>query len=93
MEGQFAPEATEDTIQKERAKARLLRGSPWWRRKCARGLCHYCRVLVKPAELTMDHIVPLIRGGHSVKGNLVPACKRCNTQKRGLLPTEGDPFS
>jgi 5-methylcytosine-specific restriction endonuclease McrA len=36
----------------------------------------------------MDHIVPLIRGGKSTKGNLVPACKDCNNKKKYLLPVE-----
>jgi 5-methylcytosine-specific restriction endonuclease McrA len=88
MEEQFAPDATDEAIRRERAKARLLRGSPWWRRKCARGFCHYCGVQVKPADLTMDHLIPLIRGGQSVKGNLVPACKTCNNHKRNQLPME-----
>lgn len=36
----------------------------------------------------MDHIVPLIRGGKSVKSNIVTACKTCNSQKKHLLPIE-----
>lgn len=36
----------------------------------------------------MDHIVPLSRGGRSRRGNVVPACKDCNTRKQHLLPTE-----
>jgi 5-methylcytosine-specific restriction protein A len=40
----------------------------------------------------MDHIVPLIRGGKSTKGNLAPACKDCNNKKRYLLPIEWDEY-
>jgi 5-methylcytosine-specific restriction endonuclease McrA len=29
----------------------------------------------------MDHLIPLIRGGRSTKQNLVPACKKCNSEK------------
>lgn len=36
----------------------------------------------------MDHIVPLARGGKSTKGNVVPACKDCNTKKKRFLPLE-----
>jgi len=36
----------------------------------------------------MDHIVPLARGGRSKKGNVVPACKTCNTKKKTLVPVE-----
>lgn len=36
----------------------------------------------------MDHIVPIIRGGMSRKGNVVPCCKTCNDKKKYLLPVE-----
>ncbi|MFN8640927.1 MAG: HNH endonuclease [Candidatus Binatia bacterium] len=36
----------------------------------------------------MDHLVPIIRGGRSTKGNVVPACKACNTAKRHQLAFE-----
>jgi 5-methylcytosine-specific restriction protein A len=41
-----------------------------------------------PAELTMDHKVPLARGGCSTKGNVVPCCKACNATKRYWTPAE-----
>jgi 5-methylcytosine-specific restriction endonuclease McrA len=40
----------------------------------------------------MDHIVPMIRGGKTTKGNIVPACKECNTKKKYLLPIEWDEY-
>jgi 5-methylcytosine-specific restriction protein A len=43
-------------------------------------------------ELTMDHIVPIARGGRSTKGNVVPACKSCNTKKKQLLPMEWEDY-
>jgi 5-methylcytosine-specific restriction endonuclease McrA len=36
--------------------------------------------------------VPLIRGGRSVRGNVVPACKECNNTKKSLLPWEWDAY-
>ena len=36
----------------------------------------------------MDHRVPLVRGGLSVRSNLVPACRACNAAKKYLLPVE-----
>jgi 5-methylcytosine-specific restriction endonuclease McrA len=81
----------EGHIRRERAKARALRQSPWWKRRIAAGRCHYCGAQVPPRELTMDHIVPVIRGGRSTKGNLVPACKDCNTQKKYRLAFEWQP--
>ncbi|MDX9785739.1 MAG: HNH endonuclease [Desulfobacterales bacterium] len=78
----------DDAIRAERQKARELRQSQWWKRKLAKGECHYCKKPTPPKELTMDHLVPLARGGRSTKGNVVPCCKECNTQKKQLLPTE-----
>lgn len=31
---------------------------------------------------TWDHIVPIIAGGLTVPGNIVPACGSCNSSKR-----------
>jgi 5-methylcytosine-specific restriction endonuclease McrA len=76
----------------ERRKARELRKTQWWKRKLAKGRCHYCGKAFPAAALTMDHIVPLSRGGKSTKGNLVPSCKACNTQKKYLLPMEWEAY-
>ena len=81
-----APDEAE--IRRERQKARELRKTRWWQQKTAAGLCHYCGRKFAHADLTMDHLVPLARGGKSSKGNLVPACKDCNTRKKTLLPME-----
>jgi len=77
-----------DELKRQRAKARELRGSQWWKRRISTGVCHYCRRQVGHKALTMDHIVPLGRGGTSIKGNVVPACKECNNRKKSLLPIE-----
>lgn len=39
--------------------------------------CVYCG---KPAE-TVDHIVPICKGGQDIVENLVPCCKSCNSSK------------
>jgi 5-methylcytosine-specific restriction protein A len=79
-------------IGKEKAKARKLRHSAWWMKKIQKGRCYYCNEQVDPKELTMDHIVPLSRGGKSKKGNIVPACKECNNRKKYLLPIEWEEY-
>ncbi|MCF6249464.1 MAG: HNH endonuclease [Desulfobacula sp.] len=84
---------SDDTyIKKERDKARKLRAGQWWKRKRATGLCHYCAESFPPRELTMDHVIPLARGGRSEKFNLVACCKACNTKKQQLLPIEWDAY-
>lgn len=77
-----------ELLKRERARARELRLSQWWKRRRASGICYYCRRQMGPRALTMDHIVPLGRGGRSVRGNVVPACKDCNTRKQALLPVD-----
>ncbi|MFW5908905.1 MAG: HNH endonuclease [Desulfosalsimonas sp.] len=51
----------EEEIRKEKEKARQLRATQWWKRKCAKGVCYYCGRRVSAKELTMDHIVPISR--------------------------------
>jgi len=75
-------------IRAERRKARELRKSRWWQQKTAAGTCHFCSRKVGIKNLTMDHVIPLARGGRSTKGNLVPCCKTCNTAKKSKLPPE-----
>lgn len=82
----------EETIRRERAKARDLRKTRWWQKKTASGICYYCGARVAHPELTMDHLVPLSRGGRSTKDNLVPSCKSCNTKKKTMLPVEWDEY-
>lgn len=82
----------ETVIRQERDKAKVLRKSGWWQRKINTGTCYYCGRQHSPKELTMDHIVPLGRGGRSVKGNVVPACKECNNRKKTLLPMEWEEY-
>ena len=86
--GEWVAVLSDEEIRRERAKARELRLSQWWKRRRARGVCHYCGRTFAPHTLTMDHLVPLVRGGRSTKGNLVPACKECNTKKRHQLAFE-----
>lgn len=75
-------------MKREREKARELRRTNWWRTLVGRGICHYCGKKFKPSELTMDHVLPLARGGKSTKGNCVPSCKACNATKKLETPVD-----
>lgn len=89
---EFYETAGEEHVAREKAKARRLRKTSWWDRQIQPGVCHYCGCKVGRENLTMDHVVPLIRGGRSTKGNIVPACKACNTKKKYLLPLEWEEY-
>lgn len=80
------------TAEREKTKARELRKTQWWQRQIARGVCYYCGQTTPPEQLTMDHVVPIIRGGRSTRGNVVPACKTCNNKKKYLLPLEWEEY-
>jgi hypothetical protein len=41
----------------------------------------YCGAQFDASELTLDHIQPRVRGGDRSEGNLVTACRACNTLK------------
>ena len=88
----YAYDLDDDHIRRERRKAREMRASQWWKRRCARGVCHYCGRPTPPGALTMDHIVPISRGGRTTKGNVVPCCKECNNRKKQLLPMEWEAY-
>jgi len=83
---------SEEDLRRERQRARALRNTQWWKNLRGRGICHYCRRRVPPRALTMDHIVPLIRGGKTSKSNVVPSCKPCNDLKGNLIPSEWDAY-
>jgi 5-methylcytosine-specific restriction endonuclease McrA len=88
----FISPVTDKEIRREKEKARDIRKTQWWKQKCAAGKCYYCGKEVPPGELTMDHVVPIIRGGKSLKNNLVPACKECNSRKKHFLPVEWEDY-
>jgi 5-methylcytosine-specific restriction protein A len=75
-------------VARERKKAQELKASQWWKNILGKGLCNYCGKKFGPKELTMDHVVPVARGGTSTKGNVVPACKKCNAEKKLSTPVE-----
>lgn len=62
-----------------------------WHRQLMRqrGRCAYCNKLPPQGErLTMEHIIPLSRGGAHSEGNITPACSRCNLEKNDRLLIE-----
>lgn len=48
--------------------------------------CQYCGK--QPRDLTIDHVMPLSRGGKDTWENTVAACTRCNRKKGARTPDE-----
>jgi len=53
-----------------------------WRKtlmKMQRGKCYYCGCDMD--EPTLDHVIPLSKGGEDTFENVVAACEPCNREK------------
>lgn len=92
MDRPFISDVLEEEIARERRKASEIRKSQWWKNQKGKGLCYYCTKRFHPSQLTMDHVVPLVRGGKSTKNNIVTCCKDCNNNKKHMLPLEWEAY-
>jgi len=54
--------------------------------------CQYCTKEFGLKELTIDHIIPLSRGGKTCWENVVSSCSRCNGKKGNMLPDEANMY-
>jgi len=50
--------------------------------------CQFCGHPFPASDLTLDHVVPRSRGGHSSWENLVACCYQCNNRKGDRTPEE-----
>tara|TARA_R110000868_G_scaffold220220_5_gene471345 strand:+ start:171 stop:539 length:369 start_codon:yes stop_codon:yes gene_type:complete len=46
--------------------------------------CGYC----EESATSLDHVIPRFKSGSSNRNNLVPACRRCNTDKASIKMEE-----
>ena len=58
---------------KKKLRARLY--------KRARGKCALCGRIIPKTEATIDHVIPLSKGGTWDRWNLQLACRSCNGEK------------
>lgn len=52
------------------------------------GICAICGRALNYNKFTIDHIIPLSKGGTNAIDNLQPTCKVCNHIKQDILPDE-----
>lgn len=68
------------------------RGHAWQRKKTKNmrlellsepGLkrCKYCKCVLTLASATVDHIIPISKGGRTIRSNCALACGPCNNEK------------
>lgn len=53
--------------------------------------CRYCGLEASEAQLHVDHVVPVSKGGTHGLENLVASCERCNLGKGGREGVEAPP--
>lgn len=51
-------------------------------------VCQYCGSKFPNAQLTLDHVTPVVQGGGKSWENIVTACKPCNQRKGGRTPAQ-----
>lgn len=72
--------------KKKRAKRRGAPGNGWTaadvenQYKAQRGRCFYCKKNLGK-DFHREHVIPLARGGHHCRSNMVLACAACNMAK------------
>ena len=65
------------------AKLRMLR---------KRQACHWCTCVLTEETATVDHVIPLSRGGLDNDNNRVLACEPCNNKRGNSMPeVKGQP--
>lgn len=43
--------------------------------------CAYCGSSLDEKEMQFEHIIPVVDGGETMLGNIVPVCSKCNSSK------------
>jgi 5-methylcytosine-specific restriction endonuclease McrA len=76
----YASERKKNSTQWKKLRLMILNRDSW--------SCQYCGE-VERSEMTIDHIIPIARGGTDEPENLIAACKRCNYSKQDKVV--GDP--
>lgn len=76
-------EARKRSLPDTLTKQNWLYAVTWW------AGCAYCGADLPAGKLTLDHVIPLVSPDcpGTVAGNIVPACKSCNSSKH-TLPVE-----
>jgi 5-methylcytosine-specific restriction endonuclease McrA len=78
----------EQEREKTYARRAMVRSSPETARFMSALLTEPCAYCGATENITVDHIVPLSRGGRHEPSNLAPACLSCNSSKCALLLEE-----
>ncbi len=70
-----------------------MRAALWVRNRTKPGgtcECYWYHCVLSKRRMTLDHFIPLCKGGEDVIQNCVPACEACN-QRRGEIDNPACP--
>lgn len=70
------------------SRERIWKIPPVNRREVLRRDNHTCQYCGSNKRLTLDHVIPLSRGGQHTWNNVVTACERCNQHKSDRTTVE-----
>jgi 5-methylcytosine-specific restriction endonuclease McrA len=56
--------------------------------EASEGRCPYCICELVFGKIHIDHVIPLARGGHNIRENIVACCEECNLRKHDKTPRE-----
>lgn len=54
--------------------------------------CHYCGIGLTVSTFSIDHVIPISKGGTDVRENKVSCCRFCNTIKADMSLEEFRPI-
>jgi excisionase family DNA binding protein len=76
-------------LNPKRTKAIDRRAEIW---DTSGGICYYCEKPMHPIrDFTVDHRMPVSKGGTDDRDNLVAACWPCNSEKRARILEQSTP--
>ena len=71
------PQPRKKRSKPKMSAVRRIKGKIWGKEP----KCFYCRKPLPLKEATLDHVVPVSKGGRTTIGNSVIACVKCNLEK------------
>lgn len=89
----FRINANNRAARKRQAEGKLTTAEIEAQAARQRNRCHYCNCIMTeiaglPNSQTIEHAIPITRGGRNSADNLVIACDTCNKRKNNRLPHE-----